>query len=409
MTQYFHPRVRILSRRGVPAALLLGAVLATLAGCSRHDFPDFPANYREYAYVTNGGSNTVAVLDIVNLRVDRILQVGSQPTGIAENPTRNEVYAVNTSPAAMNGSVSVIDAESNRVTDTIQVRRLPYFISVDEHGKRAYVANSGSNNVSVIDLGRRREIAVIGSGEQPGVARIAPDSHSLVVSNRGGNSVSIYAVSDNAEHPLALRSVMEGCPGATDVAILPDSSKAFVACSAGHQVMAIALADAAGPTQDQKDRLLAFLDVGKTPVHLAMKPDGGEIFVSNFDGNSVSEIATTTNEVGGTYMIGEHPVRGIVSADNSTLWVSNFSADSVSVYSIDDGKRVDNVRTGSAPDALAFSASGNLLLAVDSRSGDVAFIRTQARSAFQSRSLFNLLPSVAQPNAIVVKAFTVRK
>ena len=38
------------------------------------------------------------------------------------------------------------------------------------------------------------------------------------------------------------------------------------------------------------DHLLTLLDVGKTPVHLALKPDGGEIFVSNFGSDSISEI-----------------------------------------------------------------------------------------------------------------------
>ena len=58
-------------------------------------FPEYPADYREFAYVTNGGSNTVTVLDLVNLRQERVLQVGAEPTGITANPARNEVYAVN--------------------------------------------------------------------------------------------------------------------------------------------------------------------------------------------------------------------------------------------------------------------------------------------------------------------------
>jgi len=43
---------------------------------------------------------------------------------------------------------------------------------------------------------------------------------------------------------------------------------------------------------------VALLDVGKFPVHLAMKPDGGEIFVSNFGSDSISEIATTCEPLG---------------------------------------------------------------------------------------------------------------
>ncbi|WP_157466856.1 YncE family protein [Edaphobacter aggregans] len=412
-------------------ASALGVLLLTLvplSGCRRGGFPDVPAGYREFAYVTNGGSNTVSVLDLVNLRQDRTLRVGDNPTGIAENPVRNEVYAVN----SQSGTVTVIDAATNTVAATIGVHRQPYFISIDAQGGRAYVANSGSNSVSVIDLDRRREIAVAGAGEQPGLARISPDMRSLVVSNRGSGSVSVYSaapyISSRAPAPgvlngpaanppahpavppgppLRLRAAFPGCPGATDIAILPDSSKAFIACSGGHQVMAISLAAEPGSwpaRQDPaatSDHLLTLLDVGLSPVHLAMKPDGGEIFVSNFGSDSISEISTWTNEVGGTYLIGSKPTHGIVTRDNSTLWVSIFGSDLISIYSIDDGQLVATVHTGSGPDALAFSADEHLLLAADAYSGDVAVIRTQGK---QGAALFTILPAGAQPNAITVKA-----
>lgn len=374
-----------------------------LSGCRRTHFPQYPANYREYAYVTNGGSNTVTVLDLVNLRQDRVLEVGSEPTGIAVNPKRNEVYAVNSG----SGTVSVIDAERNRVVATIPVHRRPYFISVDGDGQRAYVANSGSNNVSVIDLDNRREIRAIGVGESPGLARISPDGASLVVTNRTSGSVSIIDAKK-----FAVRAVFPGCPQATDAVILPDSSKAFVACSGGHQVMAIGLAHPESTYESERtDRLLTLLDVGQTPVHLALKPDGGEIFVSNFDSDSISEIATGTNEVGGAYLVGAHPSDALVSADNSMLWISNFNADSIGVYSIDDGKLINTVKVGSGPDALAFSANGFLLLAVDARSGDVSVLRTQSyasNGAQQVGSLFTILPAGKRPNAIAVKAFRIK-
>lgn len=371
-----------------------------------------PEGYNEFAYISNGGSNTVTVLDLVYVRQDRTLQVGLNPTGLAANPHKNEVYAVNTK----SGSVSVINTEANRVDATIAVHRLPYFIAVDPSGHRAYVPNSGSNTVSVLDLDRRREIAVAGTGEQPGIARVSPDDRTLVVTNRGSNSVSVFAIAQNnapAGTPaLRLRAAFSGCPGATDAVILPDSSKAFVACSGGHQVMAISLAAAPGSwaaRQDSSmmtDHLLVMLDVGKTPVHLALKPDGGEIFVSNFGSDSISEISTWTNEVGGTYTIVSKPVSGVVSADNSTLWVSNFGADSVSIYSIDDGRVVGSVHTGSEPDALAFSADEHLLLAADAHSGDVAVIRTQEKNG---PALFTMLPSGSSPNAIVIKAMGGKK
>ena len=397
-------RSRILCKMNArvrPVVLLV--LLASLTACRRRDFPQYPADYREYAYVTNGGSNTVTVLDLVNLRQDRVIRVGDNPTGIAANPVKNEIYAINTN----SNSVSVIDAEKNALAATIPVHSKPYFIDIDAQGERAYVANSGSNNVSVIDLAARREVAVVGAGEAPGMARISPDGTSLVVSNRAGGSVTII---DPKSHKV--RSVFSGCPAATHVVILPDSSKAFITCSGGHQVMVLGLARADSViTGEHVDRLLAFLDVGQTPVHLALKPDGGEIFVSNFGSDTISEIATQANEVGGAYQVGAHPASAIVSADNSTLWISKFNSGSIEVYSIDDGKTINTVHVGDGPDALAFSAEGHLLLATDARSNDISVVRVASRTpsgASRTGTLFTMLPAGKQPNAIVVKAFHVK-
>ncbi|HEV2645822.1 MAG TPA: YncE family protein [Acidobacteriaceae bacterium] len=406
---------------------LVGLLLLPL-GCRRNQFPDVPAGYHEFAYVTNGASNTVSVLDLVYLRSDRTLQAGTQPTGLAVNPQRDEVYVVNSGTPNGTGSVSVINTDSNTIVATIPVHKLPYSIDVDALGHRAYVANSGSNSVSVIDLDLRREVAVAGTGERPVLARISLDMRSLVVTNRGSGSVSIFSIAPYAvEKPLTLpstsakprptsgdpsphlRAAFSGCPGATDAVILPYTTrtKVFVACSDTSQVMALSLADAPDPKAQQdpsllSDHVLAMLDVGGHPIHLALKPDGGELFASNFDSGTFSEINTTTNEVGGTYPIGNKPSFAIVSNDDSTLWVSNFGSDSINLWSIDDAKAVGSVSTGHAPDALVFSADQHLLLAADAQSSDVAVIRTADKSG--SPALFTILPAGRSPNAIVIKA-----
>jgi YVTN family beta-propeller protein len=387
-----------------PVRLVIFALLAlALTGCRSHDFPQYPANYREYAYVTNGDSGTVSVFDVVNVRLDREIAVGQKPVAVAISPTRNEVYVVNSGAAEGQGSVSVINAENNTVAATINVHRQPVSIEIDPKGDLAYVANSGSNTISVLDLKARREIAAIGAGEEPVAARLSPDGKTLVVANRKANSVSLI---DLAAHRV--RQAFEGCPGASDVVILPDSSKAFVACSAGHQIMVIALAHSeAHPAQPghaqfvpaQPDRLEALLDVGQAPLQLALKPDGGEVFALNSLSNSISEIITNTDDVSGATTIGDNPVRGLVSADNSMLYVANFSSQYVTVYAIDEGKRIGSIHVGDGSSAMAFSNSGLLLFVVDARSGDVAVVRTA------SRSLFTLLPAGRAPNAIAVKAF----
>jgi YVTN family beta-propeller protein len=379
------------------------SLFTLLTACSPHDFPQYPPNYREYAYVTNQASGTVTVIDVVDVRVDREIPTGLNPVAVIASPKRNEVYVVNSGSPSAQGSVTVINAENNRIAATIPVRRLPVSIDLDPTGNLAYVANSGSNNISVIDLRARREIAAIGAGDGPAAARISPDGKALIVANRRGNSVTVI---DPATRRL--RAVFEGCPGASDIVILPDSTKAFVACSAGHQVMTIALAQpqtdrASSPPQP--DRLETLMDVGRAPVQLALKPDGGEIFACNSLSDSISEIYTPTNEVAGATLMGDDPVYGLVSRDNSIIYVSDFRSQEVTLYAIDEGHRVGgtggSIHVGDGPSALAFSAAGHLLFVVDNRSGDVAVVRTS------SGSLFTLLPTGRGPNAIVDKAFKV--
>jgi YVTN family beta-propeller protein len=122
--------------------------------------PAMGARYREYAYITNGKSNTVTVIDLRTFQPVRTLSVGAEPTGLAANPKRNEIYVVN----AGSSNVSVVDAEQNKVVATIGVHGRPYFIEVSPDGHRAYVANSGSANLSILDLDRRAVSATLRVG-----------------------------------------------------------------------------------------------------------------------------------------------------------------------------------------------------------------------------------------------------
>jgi len=403
-----------------PTILALTSALLVANGCTRPGFPAYPAGAREFAYVANSAGNTVTVLDLVYLRTDRTLAVGNTPTALAVNPRRDEVYVVNGQPTQSSGSISVIDTTRNAVVATIPVQRNPTAISVDPTGQRAFISNTGSNTVSVIDLDARRQIATAPTGDKPTAILVSPDGRTLVVANSGSGSVSLYDVGipplSNKTTPftkiaygpaIALRAIVPACPGAAAAVILPDSSKTFVACSVANQVMSIWLAAAPNSPYAKQDasltadHLLALLDVGRNPTNLTLKPDGGEIFVSNRDSDSISEIATEYNDVGSTFAIGNRPANGIVSADNGVLWISNSGADSLSLYSIDDGKFVSSIRTGMAPDALVFAANEQMLLTADTASGDVAVIRTASRFG---PALFTILPAGGSPAAIAVKS-----
>ena len=157
--------------------------------------------------------------------------------------------------------------------------------------------------------------------------------------------------------------------------------------------------------------MLALLDVGRTPVDLALKPDGGELIVCDFDSNSISFIETGTDEVDRSSVIGEHPSHAVVTLDNSRLYVSNFGSDSVGIYDIDIGKLIATMPVGSRPDALALSQAQNYLLVLDTQAGDVTIIQKRRPRKLEPTeySLLTMIPVGVQPNAIVVKSFMMTK
>ena len=92
---------------GVALLALLLALSAT--ACRQRQTVD--PGYHEYAYVTNGKSNSVSVIDLLQLSNVKTIAVGANPTGVAANPARNEIYVANTE----SNNISIIDAERNEV------------------------------------------------------------------------------------------------------------------------------------------------------------------------------------------------------------------------------------------------------------------------------------------------------
>src|SRR6202022_2589796 len=92
------------------------------------------------AYISNGGSNNVSVIDTeTNTVVGSPLTVGSQPAGVAVTPDGKYAYVTN------NGSnaISIIDTVTNRVLGSpITLGSQPAGIAITPDGKYAYVTNT---------------------------------------------------------------------------------------------------------------------------------------------------------------------------------------------------------------------------------------------------------------------------
>jgi YVTN family beta-propeller protein len=83
------------------------------------------------------------------------------------SPDGRQVYISN----GRGGTVSVIDASSNAVTNTIPVGQRPWGIALTPDGRKLYTANGPSNDVSVVDTEKLVVVKRIQLGKNPwGVA-----------------------------------------------------------------------------------------------------------------------------------------------------------------------------------------------------------------------------------------------
>ncbi len=120
---------------------------------------------------------------------------GSAPTGgnsrdVATDFNGTKAYVTNSG----SNTVSVVDLASLTTTKTIPVGEYPLMIDIDPEGKRAYVTNHGSRTVSVIDLKTETEIKKINVGINPYGVAVSPDGEHVFVANYSSQDVSVVDV-----------------------------------------------------------------------------------------------------------------------------------------------------------------------------------------------------------------------
>ena len=196
----------------------------------RRGHPATPAPPSASGYVTNRASGTVSVINTTNKAVvGSAIRVGSSPqdVAVAHTPAITRVYVANSG----GNNVSVIDARnSNRVSSiNLGVGNSPQAVAVSPDGTRAYVAYRtapGAGRVSVINTANNTIIATVNVGSSPQDVAVSPLDNRVYVANNGSSSVSVI-------NPAANNSVSTINVGSfpTSLAVSPDKSVVLVARS----------------------------------------------------------------------------------------------------------------------------------------------------------------------------------
>jgi RHS repeat-associated protein len=317
----------LLNRLQRPTTMLLFALVFTLS--------TFTA-FAQKAYIPNNGDGTVSVI----------------------NATTGALCTTTTS-----GCVST-------ATYPIPVGTNPQAAAVSPDGKKAYIANTGSGSVSVIDTSTDAVIATV-SVSTPSALVVLPNNSSVYVLGLGG-TMSVIRVSDDTV--TATFSVPLGF--GTAIAATSDSSTVYVdssniACGSGDGVGERYLWAINTSDNSETSTFLSYA-CGDGASHLAVSPDNTTLYASSGAGLEIispsSGILSTIVPASG---YGAYNVA--LSADGSTVYVTSHN----SVYQIKGSTVANSATIGTTPSGLSITPNGNALFVTNAvTSGTVSELST---------------------------------
>jgi YVTN family beta-propeller protein len=285
------------------AAIGVVAVAAPYAQ-ERSPWSDKPGKAADgpLVYAVMDGSNSVAVIDLASGTVVDRFSVEGDPHGGAITPDGRFIYTASMDSEGIN----VLDARSGATVGTIDVGSISHHLAVSPDGRFVYVA---ADRIVVIDTSRNEIVARIASEDPPFDLAFTPDGRLLYALGMG-SSVAVIDPSMN-EVIDTIRMIGQSVMG--HLAFRPDGKELYVTNDADDMVSII---------DTQRNKPVVSIRVGEGPHGVASTADGRYVVVANRGGTTLSVIDTKIRKVVMTREVGERPEHVAGTPDGQFMLVS---------------------------------------------------------------------------------------
>ena len=260
--------------------------------------------------VTNRDGDSLSVIDPQTRQVTQTLPVPSQPIGVAAEPVGGRIYVANQGAAF----VSAVDLASGGAFAGVNTEWPPFGVAVDAE-RRVWVTVESGRLLLVDPTGGSLLAEVAVGGNPRGVAWNDTDGL-LYVANQGSDTVSVVS----PDGPAVVATIDVG-PNPSGVAVDASDGTVWVTNVLGDSVSVIDPGDLA---------VVATVPVGINPSAVAVDPEAGVAYVANSDA-TVSVVDTSSFEVVDTIAVGEVPTALVVDPATGTVYVTDGARGSVSV------------------------------------------------------------------------------
>ncbi|TSJ38893.1 T9SS type B sorting domain-containing protein [Mucilaginibacter corticis] len=291
-----------------------------------------------YAYIPNSGDGTVSVIDPNTNSVIKSILVGANPSAIAVSPDSKYIYVANSG----SNSVSVISTVTNKVVSTIPVGNGPDGVAVSPDGTSLYVVNAFDNILSEIKLSNNTFPGNIPVGAFPSAVLVSPDGEKIYTTSGINKTVSVYIP---AQGTIAATIRVGG--GATGMATSPDGTHLYVTNQNDGTVSVINTV-----TYLVEKTIPVGSGPNSGPLGIVISPDGSKAYVTNQSDKTVSVINMVTGIVTTTIPVGANPTGLSLNPDGSLVYVSNSADKTISVINTTTNQVTATIYVGNSPNGL---------------------------------------------------------
>jgi YVTN family beta-propeller protein len=292
-------------------------------------------------------------------------------------PTGETVYVTN----EFSGDLSVIDQASNAVTRTVQLGKRPRGMALSPDRRKLYVAMTGSpvappgvdesklpppdksaDGIGVFDIGSGRLERVIRGVSDPEQLATDPQGH-IWAGSEDLESVVELDASGGRLAGIALGGSPEG------VAVRPDGGAVYVTMEDDNQIAVI---------DPASGKLTAHIATASRPRSIAFSPDGSRAFVTDEVGAAVTVIdARAHRRLFDAPIPGGKDIRPMglaVSPDGRRIYVTTGRGGLLVALDAATGKLLGQVQVGQRPWGVTLSRDGSRLYTANGPSGDVTVV-----------------------------------
>jgi YVTN family beta-propeller protein len=227
------------------------------------------------------GGNSISVIDVPARRKYADISLGEyhRPHGIDLDPATGRLAVTTELP----DQLLLIDPVNRSVLKPFATKgKTSHMVRFGPGGQWAYVSNSGSSNISAIQL-KTGEVKLIPTGNRPEGSILSKDGKELYVCNREDASITVI--------DTARQSVVATIPtgkGPVRIALTPDGKTLVYALMHDKKV---------GLADPKARRQIDYVGLPASPVSLELSPDGTHAFASAEESDTVYVISIAQKRI----------------------------------------------------------------------------------------------------------------